>query len=208
MSSANNSKGVPYILKLVIGLVLMFGGMYLSVQKPEFMSFQESLEKSGIPLDLGKTVAIIGVFLILTPLLDLFFFKPLQESITNRTTELEGTFTEAENLRSEMTRMKTEYEDRLARTEAEAREQIQSQIKEAQDLKKQLMADAQAKADQLRKEAEVEIANQKKQALTELRVHVATLSLQATEKILQANVDTDRNRKLIDDFLTTVEAKN
>jgi len=196
------------ILNFIVGPILMFGGMWLSTSKPEFLKFQEALEHQGIPLDLGKTLAVIGVFLILFPVINSFFIKPLDEAITNRTSELEETFTQAESLRAEMTKMKGDYEARLAKTESEAREQIQAQIKEAQELKKQLMSDAQARADQLRKEAEAEIEAQRRQALTELRVHVATLSLQATEKILQENVDNDRNRRLIDDFLTTVEAKN
>lgn len=196
------------ILNFVVGPILMAGGIWLSTSKPEFLKFQEALEHQGIPLDLGKTLAVIGVFLILFPVINSFFIKPLDEAITNRTSELEDTFTQAESLRAEMTKMKGDYEARLAKTESEAREQIQAQIKEAQELKKQLMSDAQARADQLRKEAEAEIEAQRRQALTELRVHVATLSLQATEKILQENVDNDRNRRLIDDFLTTVEAKN
>ncbi|MES1228304.1 MAG: F0F1 ATP synthase subunit B [Armatimonadota bacterium] len=209
MSTPSPSKG-SYIPKLIIGLILMVGGMWLSTseQGKSMLSFQAKLAEMGIPLDLGKTVAIIGVFLILFPVIDLFFLRPLQEAIGNRTRELESTFTEAESLRSQMGQLKTDYEQRLAKTEADAREQIQAQIKEAQELKKSLTADAVAKTEEMKRVAEAEIEAQKKQVLGELRVHVATLSLQASEKIMKENMDNDRNRKLIDDFLSTVEVKN
>lgn len=192
----------------VVGAILMVGGTMISLQNPSIMKWEDSLAEQGIPIDLGASVAVIGVFLILFKVLDIFFFTPLHDAIDGRTTELENTFSEAENLRSEMAQLKSDYEKRLADTEASAREQIQAQIKEAQDLKKTLMADAQTQADAYKKSAMEEIDSEKNKILSELRIHVADLSLKATEKILNANIDQERNRKLVDEFLDTVEVKN
>jgi F-type H+-transporting ATPase subunit b len=198
--------GLSPILGIVFGLVLMFGGMWVSKNwKPEFL---KTLEEGGIPLDPGKTVAVIGVMLILFPVIRMFFIDPLADAINGRNSELEKTFTEAETLRTEMTQMKSDYEKRLVETEASAREQIQSQIREAQELRKTLMAEASAKADEMLRKAQEDIQAEKARALTEIRVHVATLSLGATEKLLGENMDSDKNRRLIDDFLATTEAKN
>lgn len=201
----NNSKMTQILVSTVIGIALMVGGMVVS-KNTEAM--QHKLMEMGLPIDPGKTIAVIGVFLILFPVIDFFYIKPLEEVISNRAKELESTFGEAENLRAQMGQLKADYEQRLARTEAEAREQIQAQIKEAQELRKSLTAEAVAKAEEMKRTAEIEIENQKKQVLGELRVHVATLSLQASEKIMKENLDTERNRRLIDDFLATVEVKN
>ncbi len=187
----------------IIGLILAVGGFWVS--KEVKLSFLETLASQGILLDFGKTISAIGVFLILFKVIDVFYFTPLRESIQGRTTALEATFGEAESLRSEMTQMKTEFEARLAQTEAEAREKIQAQIREAQEMRTQLMAEATQKADQFLKRAQEDIARDKEQALTEIRQKVVTLSLQATEKLLQDNVDNERNRKLVDDFLAKVE---
>lgn len=192
----------------VVGAILMVGGTMISLQNPSFMKWEDGLAEQGIPIDLGASVAVIGVFLILFKVLDIFFFTPLHDAIDGRTTELENTFSEAENLRTEMAQLKSDYEKRLADTEASAREQIQAQIKEAQDLKKTLMADAQTQADAYKKSAMEEIDSEKNKILSELRIHVADLSLKATEKILNANIDQERNRKLVDEFLDTVEVKN
>lgn len=198
--------GLPPILGILAGAVLMFVGMYVS--KNVKIDFLVDLEKRGIPLDPGKTVAVIGVLLILFPVIRSFFIAPLAEAINGRNSELEKTFTEAETLRSEMTQMKSDYERRLAETEASAREQIQAQVREAQELRKTLMAEASAKADEMLRKAQEDIQAEKARALTEIRVHVATLSLGATEKLLGENMDSDKNRRLIDDFLSTAEAKN
>lgn len=191
----------------ILGVGAIVGGAIIDQQKM-FYSMEHSLHGMGIPLEIGKTIATIGVFLIMFKILHLFFFGPLFEAINGRTTELENTFGEAESLRNEMNQLKSDYEKRITDTEASAREQIQAQIKEAQDLKKELMADAQRKAEEYKQQAISEIDAEKRKAMVDLRVHVTNLSLQATEKILSESVDNDRNRKLIDEFLSTVEVKN
>lgn len=205
MSNQEKSSGLPYPVKLVIGAVLMVGGFWLSQNAEQYLPFQHSLAEKGIPLDLGITIAVIGVFLILFPVINSFYLKPLADAINERTHALESTFGEAESLRAEMTKMKSDYEQRLVATEAEARAQIQAQIKEAQDLRQSLMADANAKADELVKRAQQEIEAEKQRVLGELRNSVVTLTLQASEKILGENMDSDKNRRLVAEFIDKVE---
>lgn len=181
----------------------MVGGMWFS--KNVHLPFIESLEKQGIPLDLGKTISVIGVFFILFPVIKLFFINPLAEAINSRNTELEKTFTEAETLRSEMTQMRTEYEQRIAATEAAAREQIQNQIKEAQNFRAQLMAEAEQKRDELIKKAQEDIERERHRLMSDLRSEVVNLTLLATERIIGQNVDDSKNRQLVQDFIDKVE---
>lgn len=191
------------IVSIIIGIALMFGGGYLAATwHPQFIT---DLAAQGIPINPGATISVIGVFLILFPVIKIFFVNPLSQAINERTTELERTFSEAEQLRAEMTAMRTEYEQRLASTEAQAREQIQAQIREAQNLRQELMAEASAKADQLVKKAQEEIEQEKNRVMTELRLHVVDLTLNATERLLGENVDSDRNRKLVNEFIDKVE---
>ncbi len=207
MSEVQKPSGAKTLAGIVIGAALMFVGMYLSVKQNDFsfLHWQHSLAEQGIPIDLGKTISIFGVFLILFPVIRLFFIQPLSDAITERTNALESTFGEAEDLRHEMTKMKSDYEQRLAATEAEARAQIQAQIKEAQDLRQSLMSEATAKADEMVKKAQQEIEAEKQKVLGQLRTEVVTLTLSATEKILGENMDSDKNRKLIAEFIDKVE---
>lgn len=201
MSKSSNSNNT--IVGIVIGLVFMFGGMWIS--KNVHLAFVENLDKQGIPLDPGKIVAVIGVFLILFPVVRFFFIAPLSEAISARTSELERTFSEAETLRTDMDAMRSEYEQRLTATEAQAREQIQAQIREAQNLRATLMAEASAKADEMVEKARQEIEQEKHKVLSEVRLHVTNLTLGATERILGKNVDSETNRKLVQEFIEQVE---
>lgn len=207
MSEDKKPSGSKTLAGIVIGALLMVGGMYLSVNQKNFsfLAWQESLAHQGIPLDLGKTISIFGVFLILFPVIKLFFIQPLADAISERTNALESTFSEAEDLRQEMTKMKSDYEQRLAATEAEARAQIQAQIKEAQDLRQTLMSEASSKADEMVKKAQQEIESEKQKVLGQLRAEVVNLTLAASEKILGENMDSDKNRKLVTEFIEKVE---
>lgn len=188
--------GVPYPVKLVAGIILIAIGAFLNTP---------SLTVGIIDLNPSITVTMIGVLLALFPVIESFYTEPLGKAINERNTELEHTFAEAENLRTQMAAMRSEYEARLQQTEAEARAQIEAQIKEAQQLRQTLMAEAAQRADELVERAQQEIDAEKNRVLTQLRTHVVDLSLAAAEKVISENMDTEKNRKLVEEFINQVE---
>jgi F-type H+-transporting ATPase subunit b len=202
MSSQEKSSSGSWLINLIVGVVLMVGGTYVSVNH---VIPTEGLAKQGIDLDLGMTIATIGVFLVLFPAVKYFFLTDLEGAINHRNQELEQTFSDAENLRAEMQKMRNDYEKRLADTEASARDAIKAQIAEAQNLRQTLMAEAAARADEMITRAEQEIEAEKARALTDIRLHVVDLTLAATEKILGETVNADVNRRLINEFIDKVE---
>jgi F-type H+-transporting ATPase subunit b len=204
MSNEKNSSSGNPLVSIAIGVVLMVGGVYLQ-NAETFKAVEEPLAKSGVPLELGMTIATVGVFLILFKVIQPFFITPLADAINNRTTELENTFSEAESLRNEMAAMRSEYEKKLAATEADARAKIQAQIAEAQQLRQSVMSEATERADQLVARAQQEIQSEKAKVIIELRTSVVDLALAAAEKVLEENMNTDRNRKLVEDFISKVE---
>lgn len=203
MANTNKSSGASTIIGIVVGLALMVGGFWVS--KNVHLEFLDKMREQGIDLDPGKTVSAIGVLLILFPVVRSFYITPLKDAIEGRTSELEKTFSEAENLRSEMTTMKSDYEKKLAATEAAAREQIQAEVKRAQDLAAQLRAEASAQIEEMKRSASAEVAREKDKAIKELQLHVVNLTLGATEKLLGENVDSEKNRKLVEEFIEKVE---
>jgi F-type H+-transporting ATPase subunit b len=188
---------------LIIGLALMAFGTWFALNvHPAFL---ETLAQQGVPIDLGRTLASIGVLLIVFPLIKMFFTDPLSEAIGERNTNLEQTFSEAESLRAEMTKMRSEYEARLVAAEASAREHIEAQIKEAQKLRQTLMNEAATRADAMIDKAQQEIASERERILTGLRTQVVELSLVAAERIVGENMDNERNRRLVDEFVSGLE---
>ena len=186
------------ILGVVVGLVLIgIGVTVLKDMEPELLQ--------GIDLNVGKLVTMIGVVLVLLPVVSMLFVTPLRAAIDERNNELESTFTEADELRKRMETMRSEYEARLQQSEAQARDQIQASIREAQNLRTQLMAEATQRADEMLQRATQEIEGEKQKALAEIRLHVVDLTLLAAEKVLGENIDSDKNRRLVGEFIDKVE---
>lgn len=185
------------MLNFVFGLILVAVG----VAVPQIN--REIHPVSGITLNFGETLAMIGMLLILFPVIKSFYTKPLGDAIEARTGELESTFTAAENLKSEMATLRSDYEAKLAATEAQARETINAQLREAQAIKSTLMAEANQKADALVSNAQVEVAAERTRLMSELRLHVTDLALAAAERVVGENMDTDRNRRIVDDFISS-----
>lgn len=180
----------------IAGIVIIAVGVYIS---PMDWTRPEVLKALG--LDFGMVLTNLGIFLVFVGVLNSFFYAPFKEAIDKRNSGLEETFTEAENLKKEMGELRTSYEARLAQTEADAREQIQAQIREAQSLRQTLMAEAAARSDEMVKKAELEIEAEKQRVLGEIRGYVVDLTLTATEKLIAKNVDSATNRKLVEETI-------
>lgn len=183
-------------VNLVVGLVLIVVGAVVS---------KEITVAEGMIVNPGETVSMIGVLLVLFPIIKTFYTKPLGDAIHQRNSDLERTFTEAEQLKADMQTLRTDYERRLADTEAQAREQIQAQIREAQQLRATLTEEATAKANAFLAQAQAEIAAERDRLIGDLRSHVVDIALDAAEKVVRENMDTERNRRMIEDFINRAE---
>lgn len=193
--------------RMIGGLVLFIAAIFMQT-----LPFNADLQKVELvklfDLNIPVIIGTVGLILLLWGVIESFYTGPLWKIINERNTSIEATFTEAETLRAEMKSMKADYEKRIQETEASAREQIQAQVREAQELRKTLMAEASAKADEMVRKAQEDIAAEKARALADIRVQVASLSLAATEKLLVENMNTERNQRLIDEFLSKAEVRN
>lgn len=206
MSTESKPSGSP-IPGILVGFALAIAGTYVAIHEDTMLPFQKGLRESQhIDINLGMTLATIGVLIAVFPIIRLFFVAPLHDAIHERNSNLEKTFTEAETLRSELDRLRTEYERRLADTEAQAREQIQSQIREAQQLRATLIDEATQRTNALVAQAEAEIAAERTRLIGDLRSYVVDLALAAAEKVVRENMDSDKNRRLIDAFIAEAEA--
>jgi F-type H+-transporting ATPase subunit b len=198
MASHTEAKKIPNGVKAIIGLVLLIVGAAVLPKSVLHLP-------GGLEINFGEVIATIGILLLLFPAIETFYTGPLAAAIGERNSNLEKTFSEAEELRNQMDKVRSDYERRLAQTEAEAREKIQAQIKEAQALRQRLEADAVGRADELIKRAHDEIEADRAKLKVELSSHVVNLTLSATEKLLGENMDTEKNRRLVEEFITKVE---
>ncbi len=140
-------------------------------------------------------------FLILYWLLRKFAFAPIQNILREREERVRKAIEDAEAQRTEMERLKAEYEQRLAHIEEEARARLQEAMQQAYQARDALLAEARESAERLLQRTQEQIALEREKLMIELRDFVVDLAVQIAEKILERQLDRTAQHKLIGDIL-------
>ena len=143
------------------------------------------------------------VFTLLVILLKKFAWKPILSAVDQRNQSIKESLAEAEKARTEMSELTANNEKILAQAKLD-RDLI---LKEARDMKNEIISrakdQANIEADKLVNSAKEQISNEKMKALTELKNHVADLSIEMAEKILKTELDnSDKQKDLINKALS------
>ncbi len=147
-------------------------------------------------------VNIVG-FVLLLWAMNKLVFKPIGTVLVEREQDVNSRYDRLDTDQRQMDALKADYEQRLAGIEAEAREKIQSAIKDAQAARDQIVNEAAGRSREMIQRAEAEVAHEREQAMITIRQQVVDLAMGAATKVIGDSLDETRQRRLIDDFITT-----
>ena len=138
------------------------------------------------------------VFTLLVLLLKKFAWKPILSAVDERNKSIKDSLAQAEKARSEMSELTANNEKIIAQAKVD-RDMI---LKGARDMKNEIISEAKNKAskeaDKIVSTAKEQISNEKMKAMTELKNHVADLSIDMAEKILKLELsDASKQKELI-----------
>ena len=147
------------------------------------------------------------VFTLLVLLLKKFAWKPILSAVDERNKSIKDSLAQAEKARSEMSELTANNEKIIAQAKVD-RDII---LKEARDMKNEIISEAKdnanKEAEKLVSTAKEQILNEKMKAITELKNHVADLSIEMAEKILSSELsDVAKQKELVSKALK--ESKN
>jgi F-type H+-transporting ATPase subunit b len=150
--------------------------------------------------------AIKPVFAILNLLLLYFvlrkvLFKPVTEFMENRTQSIKNSIDEAEKQKAEAIELKRSYEEQIAHAKEDAEKIIREARAKAETEHDKIVAQARTEAEALMIRAREDIENERRQMISELRAQVAGLALAAASRVIEVNLDTEKNRALVDKFI-------
>ena len=143
---------------------------------------------------------LIFVFLVL--LLKKFAWKPILDTVNERESSIKEAMNKAEAAKKEMASIQEDNQKTLK----EARAEREALLKEARtngaEIVAQAKTDAQAEADKVIAQAQESIQNEKRAAINELKNHVAQISLEIAEKVIDSELDSkDKQAKLVDKLI-------
>ena len=123
--------------------------------------------------------------------------KTREETIKQQLEEAQKTKKEAENLLED-------YKRRLAEARSEAQKIINEGKSLGENMRKEIVQNAQEESNQIVKRAQEEIELQKQKAILELQGKIADLSIMAATKIINKSLNTEDNRRLVEEYVSKV----
>ena len=155
----------------------------------------------GIDIELVfQWVNTLILFLIMKKLL----FKPVSGFMQKRRDEIANSFKEAEEAEVRANEMRKEYELKIEKAKAEAREIVQDASHKAQVKADEIVKDAREEATRLMDKAQIEIAREKQKVLNELKDEISNMAVLAASKVISKDIDKNDHEKLIHDFIQEV----
>jgi F-type H+-transporting ATPase subunit b len=157
--------------------------------------------ESLFQINMFQVVIAAANFVIFLVLMWQFAFKPIANMLAERKQRIEQGLRDAEQARKD--RESAEQERLAALTEArrEANDILARAQKVAQETRDADIAATREELDRMRVRASEEIAAEKGRALAELRSEVADLALQAAGRVVRENMNDQRQRRLVEEFL-------
>lgn len=160
-----------------------------------------------LDIQVGPILWTILNFLILLLLLRAVAWKPILKALEARETSINDALNRAEVAKSEAELILAENRKSLHEAEMEAQRVLRESRELAERLQSEATTKAQDESRRMLEQARHEIERSKQQALNELRSEVATLAVSGAEKILNESLDSDRHKRLVDQYLgQTIES--
>ena len=146
-------------------------------------------------------------FLILLGLLIKYLYNPIIDILDQREQEIKDDLDQASERKQEAEKLKQEYQQKLK----EARDQAQEIIEEAERRGKkkanQIVEKAEEEAEIIKQNKLKEVERAKREAADELKDEVTSISLQAAGKIIQKNLDKNKHKEIINQYIENLDAE-
>lgn len=145
--------------------------------------------------------------LILFVLLRIFLFKPINKMKAERTRTIQDNLDSAEKAKAEAEELRQQYEDSISEAKDKANEILMKAHEDAESERAAIIRKSQEEAEKIVSDADKTIENERKRVLRQAQSEIADLAIEAASKIVGENLDDEKNRRLVDQFLSNEEGK-
>lgn len=172
------------------------------------LAFQEAPVAGPLTVEGGLMFWTILIFALLVAVLWKFAWPQILGAVEAREKALETQIAEAARNREESARVLEEQKKLLADARAQAHQLI-NEAQGAADKERALMLEkAREEQEELLARARRELEDERQRAVAELRREAVDLSLAAAGRLIRQRLDSDADRKLVSDYLATLEPQH
>jgi F-type H+-transporting ATPase subunit b len=166
---------------------------------------QEHEEKGGLlSVNTGLSAWTIIIFLIVFAILAKFAFPKILGAVEAREKHLEELAEAAERDRAEAAALVEEHRRLVDETRGKVQEALGEARSTAEKMRSELMEQARREHDELLARGRAEVANERAAMLEQVRRDAAELAMRAAERLVRRSLDSDDNRRLVQEYLAQV----
>ena len=144
-------------------------------------------------------------FLVLLVVLRLLAWKPLLGALSSREEKIRGALEDAQSAQQDARRLLEEHKLQIAKAEEESQRIVREGREMGERLKSEIVDRANTSARAMIDQAKDEIRREKEAALIQLRTEVADLAIGVAGKLIDQNLDTPKQRQLVDSAIKELQ---
>ena len=152
----------------------------------------------------GLLAWTVLTFVLLLVVLKKVAWGPILDALDARENEIKDALNAAEKAREEAERVSSDYEDSIRKAQAEAQQIISDAKTAGEKVKLDLETVANDKADEIIEKAKAQIDTERVRVISEIKTVAIEISLSAAAKVIEKNLDSDDNRKLVKEALEDI----
>ena len=154
-----------------------------------------------LSFDPGLFLWTIVTFFIVLAILKWKAWGPLINALDKREEDIREALASAEKARQDAEKASSEYEDMMKKARVEAQQIVADGKAAGERVKNDIESAANDKANEIIEKAKAQIDAERRKAIQEIKSSVVNLSMDAAAKVIERNLDSDDNRKLVDQAL-------
>lgn len=156
-------------------------------------------------LSTSEIVAQLICFLVLLAILKKFTWAPILKILDERKARIAAELQSVEQVKLDIARIKSDYENRLAQIDHEARQRIKEAAEEGKKLQDRMKKDAYHESQRILEHARWTIQDELATAQDALKDKIVDMTIAATQNLIQEKLGDEHDQKIIKDFLDKFE---
>lgn len=149
----------------------------------------------------------LGIFLILFWILKKYAFPAILSSVDAREKALEAAIDAAKRDREEAARVLAEHRAQIEGARGEAQKLIAEARQVAEKSRADLLEKTRLDQQEMIERARRDIAAERDKAIAQLRREAVELAIVGASKVIEENLDSDKNRKLVETYLSSLSTR-
>ena len=154
-----------------------------------------------LSFDPGLFMWTIVTFLIVLFILKWKAWGPLMSALDKRESDIREALSSAEKAREKADKVAEDYDEMIRQAQSEAQKIVAESKAAGEQVRDGIKKAAEKEAREILDKAQVQIDSEKKKAVQEIKSVVVDFSLQAASKVIEKNLESEDNRRLINDTI-------